>query len=199
MSGTVLDTSALLAYLTGETGVDRIEAVIEAGAAVSALSVQEAVSKLVQRGLTQEDAEEAIVGVGLVVHDLIVSLAVVAGGMFSLTRRYGLSHGDRACLVLGRVLGRPVLTQTRYGRRWQGRLGWRSISSDSALDPDNGTGYLAVPPGIAARATCAMQAGDSDDRALVSPVSIVVLVGACGALQRRREGAFRRSISAKSV
>lgn len=110
MSAWVLDTSAILAYLVQETGTERVEAMIDEGAAVSTLTVQETMSKLVQLSMPREAAEEAIAGVGLSIHDLTFALAVEAGAMFPLTKPYGLSHGDRACLALGKVLRVPVAT-----------------------------------------------------------------------------------------
>ena len=121
MSATVLDTSALLALLIGEPGADRIGAAVDEGAAMSALTVQEAVSKLVERGMPEADAAEAVAGAGVAAHDLTVPLAVAAGGMFPRTRRHGISHGDRACLALGRSLGVPVLTADKA---------WSAVAED---------------------------------------------------------------------
>jgi PIN domain nuclease of toxin-antitoxin system len=117
----VLDTSALLALLIGEPGAARIERAVGAGAAVSTLTVQEAVSKLVERGMPEADAAAAVKGAGVAAHDLTVSLAVAAGGMFPKTRHHGISHGDRACLALGRALGVPVLTADKA---------WSAVAED---------------------------------------------------------------------
>lgn len=122
MSTTVLDASAVLAFLIRERGADRVGAAMDAGAAVSALTVQETVSKLVQRGMTTDDAAQAISALGLAVHDLTMPLAVEAGGMFPLTRLSGLSHGDRACLALGRTLEALVLTSDRAWSDVAGQL-----------------------------------------------------------------------------
>ena len=67
-------------------------------------------SKLVQKGFGDDDAEETIHSLGLRVHALDTSLAIAAGAMFPITKRHGLGHGDRACLALGIHLGLPVLT-----------------------------------------------------------------------------------------
>lgn len=110
VSGPVLDTSAVLAFLIQERGCDRVGEAMEDGASISTLTVQETVSKLVQRGMTMDDASQAISALGVTVCDLTLPLAVDAGGMFPLTRPFGLSHGDRACLALGRALNALVLT-----------------------------------------------------------------------------------------
>lgn len=121
----VLDTSALLAYLAGEAGAERIERSLDAGAAASTLMVQETVSKLVQRGMTPEDAASAVADLGLETHDLTFPLAVDAGALFPLTRRHGLSHGDRACLVLARRLGVPAVTADKAWSDVAGEIGVR--------------------------------------------------------------------------
>ena len=125
MSAWVLDTSAILAYLVQETGADRIEGMIEDGAAVSTMTVQETMSKLVQLGLPREAAEEAIASVGLNVHDVTFALAIEAGAMFPHTKPYGLSHGDRAYLALGRVLDVPVATADKQWSKAANELGVR--------------------------------------------------------------------------
>ena len=125
MSAWVLDTSAILAYLVQETGADRIEGMIEDGAAVSTMIVQETMSKLVQLGLPREIAEAAIASVGLNVHDVTFALAIEAGAMFPLTRLFGLSHGDRACLALGRTLDAPVVTADKQWSRAANEIGVR--------------------------------------------------------------------------
>ena len=104
MSACVIDTSAILAYAFAEKGASKVERWIDAGAAVSTLTVQETVSKLCQTGMGQAEAEELVLALGLAVHVLDLDLAFKAGGMFALTRPFGLSHGDRACLALGQKL-----------------------------------------------------------------------------------------------
>lgn len=125
MSSSVLDASAVLAFLAQEVGAERVEESMDAGAAISTLTVQEVVSKLVQRGMGTEAAAEAIAALGLAVHELSFDLAVDAGAMFPLTRQFGLSHGDRACLALGRALGLVVLTADKAWSEVAGALGVR--------------------------------------------------------------------------
>ena len=121
----MLDTAAILAYLVQETGAERIEGMIEDGAAVSTVIVQETMSKLVQLGLPREAAEEAIVSVGLNVHDVTFALAIEAGTMFPLTKPFGLSLSDRACLALGRTLNVPVATADKQWSKAANELGVR--------------------------------------------------------------------------
>ncbi len=110
MSACVIDTSAILAYAFSERGAAKVERWIDQGAAASALTIQETVSKLCQTGMSQDEARELVLALGLSIHALDVDLAVSAGGMFAVTKAFGLSHGDRACLALGLKLAVPVVT-----------------------------------------------------------------------------------------
>lgn len=110
MIACVVDTSAILAYAFAERGATKVERWIDAGAAVSALTVQETVSKLCQSGMSRAEAEDLFHSLGLAVQPLDLELAFSAGAMFDLTRPYGLSHGDRACLALGQKFSVPVVT-----------------------------------------------------------------------------------------
>ncbi len=115
MSACVVDASAILAYAFKEKGAAKVGRWIDKGAVVSTLTIQETVSKLRQAGLPKDDAEELCAALGLDVRVLDLSLALAAGNMFPLTKRFGLSHGDRACLALGLALGVPVITADK---RW---------------------------------------------------------------------------------
>lgn len=124
MTACVIDTSAILAYAFAEKGADKVERWIDDGAAVSALTIQETVSKLCQTGMGLEEADELVRALGLAVHALDLDLAVRAGGMFALTKPFGLSHGDRACLALGQKLAVPVVTADKA---------WSKVARDLGL------------------------------------------------------------------
>lgn len=110
----VADTSALVAYLLDEPGADVAGDWLGRGAAVSALNLQELVSKIVRDGGMVEMAAATIEDLALAaVHDLTPDLAFDAGAMIAHTRPYGLSHGDRACLALARHLEVPAVTADR--------------------------------------------------------------------------------------
>jgi len=106
----VVDASAILAFVFRERGIDTVETWLERGAAASASTIQETVSKLVQKGASVDEAEEVVMALGLDIHALVTELAMAAGAMFPVTGAYGLSHGDRACLALSAHLGLPVIT-----------------------------------------------------------------------------------------
>ncbi len=113
MSTCVIDTSALIAYLKGEPGEAAVEEWLVRGAAVSALTIQELVSKIVQGGGTKDDAVATADELGTPVHDLTQPLAIEVGAMITVTKPKGLSHGDRACLSLAKQLGVPAVTADR--------------------------------------------------------------------------------------
>ncbi|MBP0618170.1 PIN domain-containing protein [Jiella mangrovi] len=124
MIACVVDTSAILAYAFAERGAGTVEGWIDAGAAVSTLTVQETVSKLCQNGMSCNEAEELFLSLGLIVQPLDLDLAFSAGAMFALTKPYGLSHGDRACLALGQKLAVPVVTADKA---------WSKVAADLGL------------------------------------------------------------------
>ena len=125
MSASVVDTSAIMAYLNQEAGQDVVDEWLDRGVAVSALGIQETMSNLVRTNVERSAATEAITALGLTVHDLNESLAIEAGAMISVTRSKGLSHGDRACLALAKLLGVPAVTADRP---------WKELADDLGVE-----------------------------------------------------------------
>ena len=109
MGRVVLDASAILALLNDEPGAAAVAAALE-DAVVSAVNLSEVVAKLREVGLSREEADEALGGLGLEVQPFDEAAAWAAGTLRAATRRAGLSLGDRACLALARELGVPALT-----------------------------------------------------------------------------------------
>ncbi len=124
----VLDASALLAFLQREPGQERVAEAIAPGSAISAVNVSEVVAKL-RDASTPEPAIrqslDSLAARGLEVVPFDRSLALAAGFLRPLTRELGLSLGDRACLALGRVRGQPVLTADR---------GWTAVAGALGVD-----------------------------------------------------------------
>lgn len=113
MSQAVLDASAVLALMMGETGADKVATVLP-GALISTVNVAEVVSKIVERDmLAHTKAYHAIRDLGIQMVDLDADQALVCGALRWLTRDHGLSLGDRACLALGKARNLPVLTADR--------------------------------------------------------------------------------------
>ena len=114
----VLDASALLAYLHGEAGADQVEQALLPGAAMSAVNWAEVLSKLAELGekpaeVSRRLQREGLVGGSIEILNLTAADAVEIARLHVITRRRGLSLGDRACLALGLRLKLPVVTADR--------------------------------------------------------------------------------------
>lgn len=109
MAKVVLDASALLAFIHGEAGADKV-AIVLADAVISAVNVAEAFTKLVLRTGSSDRARALIDESEVEIIDFDRSLAELTGELAALTRKRGLSLGDRACLALARREMAPALT-----------------------------------------------------------------------------------------
>jgi ribonuclease VapC len=122
LSACVLDASALLAYLHGETGADVVTEALAETAAISAANWAETLSKLVDIGHQPTESatalrEQGVLDALLEVEPLTEIDAVRMAELRTETRDAGLSLGDRACLALGLRLGLPIVTADRA---WEG-------------------------------------------------------------------------------
>ena len=120
----VLDASALLALLNQEYGSEQVTEAIADGAAISAVNFSEVVAKLSHAGMTEAAIHESLDSLGLEIVAFDASLAYQAGFLRPLTKRAGLSLGDRACLALAQYLNLPTLTTDRV---------WESLSLGIAV------------------------------------------------------------------
>jgi PIN domain nuclease of toxin-antitoxin system len=114
----VLDASALLAYLQDEPGAERVAEALEQGCALSAANWAELLTKLADVGQDPDHVTATLEGQGLLhaaieLRSMDEHAAREVARLRSRTRRAGLSLGDRACLALGNVLQVPVLTTDR--------------------------------------------------------------------------------------
>lgn len=114
MADAVLDSSAVFAVLQNETGADAVTAILES-AVVSAVNYAEIIGKLIERGATLEEARRTLSTIDLQIADYDEGLAERTGELIHLTRRQGLSLGDRACIALAEREGVPAYTADR---RW---------------------------------------------------------------------------------
>jgi ribonuclease VapC len=117
-AASVLDASALLAYLLGETGAPVVTQAIARTCVIGAANWAEVLSKLADIGqnpdaVTARLTQQGILGAGVLVHEMDERQAREVGRLRPLTRSAGLSLGDRACLALALVLDTPVLTADR--------------------------------------------------------------------------------------
>jgi ribonuclease VapC len=96
----LLDASAILAFMSNETGAERVWAVIQAGeAGVTAINISEVAAKLVSRGMPSVDAEFQCRSMGLDIIEVDAKMAFAAAALVSFTQPLGLSLGDRICLA----------------------------------------------------------------------------------------------------
>jgi ribonuclease VapC len=116
MPAAVLDASAILALLQGKPGAALVAPALPT-ALVGAVNYSEVLGKLVERGSSPAVAARHLSWLGLPVAPFDTELAELAAALVPLTRRRGLSFGDRACLALARQLGLPAFTADR---RWAG-------------------------------------------------------------------------------
>jgi PIN domain nuclease of toxin-antitoxin system len=114
VSSCVLDASALLALLHGEPGASDVASLIASGpGAISTVNLSEVVGKLDEAGIPADDIRDIVASLRLEVVVFDVAGAFRAGLFRSLTRRAGLSLGDRACLALAQFRGLPAVTTDR--------------------------------------------------------------------------------------
>jgi PIN domain nuclease of toxin-antitoxin system len=114
----VLDASALLAYVRQEPGWERVREAIAEGAAMSVVNIAEALSIEAAAGVDSAKliAELRRIGVvdgALTVHGVSDDDAIEAARLHPITRKAGLSLGDRLCLALASRLGGVALSADR--------------------------------------------------------------------------------------
>ena len=112
----VLDSSAVLAWFRDEPGGSEAGEAM-ARALISTVNLAEVVSKLVENGHDPEEAIELAREIPCRSVPFDEEMAMTAGALRGVTRRHGLSLGDRACLALARAENCPVLTADRVWSR----------------------------------------------------------------------------------
>jgi len=125
----VLDASALLAYLWNEPGADMVREALSRRATMSTVNWAEVLSRLADIGdepaaASRELAAQGIPGGLLELVALTEEDALTIARLRPVTRAHGLSLADRACLATGRRLGVPVLTADRT---------WRDLSVEVTI------------------------------------------------------------------
>lgn len=112
---TVLDASALLAFVLGETGADQVEAALVEDARCGAANWSEVGQKVLMHGADWTLVQALIDGYQITVEPVTRADADWAANRWR--RGEGLSLADRLCLALGARTGEPVLTADRA---WSG-------------------------------------------------------------------------------
>ena len=112
MGETVLDTSVVLAILDREPGYETAMATIY-HATINTVTLAEVVTKLADRGMNDTEIRGRMNDLRIRVVPFDENQAYIAGLLRPVSRQYGLSLGDRACLSLAVSSGLPVLTADR--------------------------------------------------------------------------------------
>ena len=113
---TVLDASAVLAFLHDEVGADQVEAELTSSR-LSTVNLAEVVGKLVDRAVDVRRVSGLLQSAGVSVEPLTVADAELAGALRGVPGGRRLSLGDRCCLALALRTGEPVLTADRAWAR----------------------------------------------------------------------------------
>ena len=108
----VLDASALLAALLGESGAERVDAVID-GAVMTTVNLAEVVGQYAKAGADRAAILAVLGGLPIAYVAPDEDLAIEVGLMRPMAERFGLSLGDRVCLAEARRLGGTALTADR--------------------------------------------------------------------------------------
>ena len=113
MINNVLDASAVLAVLNAERGTAKVIPLL-AESAISTVNLAEVSAKLLDAGMTESIAQAAISFLGIAeVVNFDESLSWEVAKLRPLTKSFGLSLGDRACIALAMKLGVRAVTADR--------------------------------------------------------------------------------------
>ena len=105
----VLDASAVIAYLYSEMGADNVEPLLE-NSIISRINATEVLTKIVQDGLTIEEAKETLEKLNLEIAEFDENQSLKTAELRPLTKHLGLSLGDRCCLALAIQEDLPAVT-----------------------------------------------------------------------------------------
>jgi len=109
MTKVVFDSSAILALLKMESGHEIVSKNLEQ-AVVSSVNFCEVVSFLSKKTQKQDEMIKFLTETFDCIEDFNIEQAIIAGSFISVTKDYGLSLGDRACLALAKYKNISVLT-----------------------------------------------------------------------------------------
>ena len=117
MTEVVIDASALLAFLKSEErALHDLESLLPK-ALISSVNFCEVATVLGSLGMPEKTIEEVVEETVSKIVSFDSSQALVAAGLRELTKPYGLSLGDRACLALGLTYKIPVYTADRIWKK----------------------------------------------------------------------------------
>ncbi|MGE0367170.1 MAG: PIN domain-containing protein [Phycisphaerales bacterium] len=115
MTEAVLDASAILAFLRREPGAEVVRPFLRGGR-LSAVNYAEILARAADIGIALESTEHIMNDLGVVRISFDDAHAKVTASLRPLTKKFGLSLADRACLALASLSDLPVLTSDA---RWK--------------------------------------------------------------------------------
>ena len=114
MDEVVFDASAVLALVYGEPGADVVKRAIDR-CIISCVNLSEVIAKLTDEGWEPTLVRSTMDRLDLRVVAFDEDQAYLSGLLRTITRPFGLSLGDRACLALAQSAALPTITGER---RW---------------------------------------------------------------------------------
>jgi PIN domain nuclease of toxin-antitoxin system len=121
---TVFDASVVLAAVLDEPGGESVYG-ITGGAFISAVNVAEVYTYAAVNDLPPDTLDGFFGKTGITVVPFDEEQAVAAGELVTVTRRAGLSLGDRSCLALALSRNADVLTADRA---------WQQIAANAGVN-----------------------------------------------------------------
>jgi len=112
MSAVIIDASAILAAILGEAGGDAVFDMLDE-ATVSTVNVAEVYTYAAINELPTEAIDAFFADTGIEIAPFDQQQAIAPGQLASITRKAGLSLGDRSCLALATLRRAEVLTADR--------------------------------------------------------------------------------------
>ena len=112
MDEVVLDSSAIMAVLREEPGASLVRSSLDR-AIINTVTLAEVVTKLADSGRSENAVQNTLVELDIRVVPFDQDQAFRAGMLRPVTRKAGLSLGDRACLALAQSTALTVLTADR--------------------------------------------------------------------------------------
>ncbi len=122
MSTVVLDASALVALLRGESGAPIVAENVR-GAAVSAVNFGEAAQRQYKAGTSRQEFEDVIAPLNLNIVSVDRAMALDAADIREIARAKGLSQADCLCLALSKRMGVVAMTADQKWLEIAGAVG----------------------------------------------------------------------------
>lgn len=112
----VIDASAILALINNEKGQNVVEKVLN-NAIVSSVNISEVITIANRNGINETEIIKLLKDIFPHIIDFNYEQACIAAALDKITKKYGLSLGDRACLALAKYKNCPVLTANKIWKK----------------------------------------------------------------------------------